>query len=72
MARLANDVAAWQALLQSPPARVAGRLPGLSELSAALTPGLRQLADSIERKIQPDGTLADDASPELRRIRHDQ
>jgi DNA mismatch repair protein MutS2 len=33
---------------------------------------LRQLADSIERKIQPDGTLADDASPELRRIRHDQ
>jgi DNA mismatch repair protein MutS2 len=72
VARLANDVAAWQALLQSPPARVAGRLPGLSELSAALTPGLRQLADSIERKIQPDGTLADDASPELRRIRHDQ
>jgi DNA mismatch repair protein MutS2 len=72
VARLANDVAAWQALLQSPPARVAGRLLGLSELSAALTPGLRQLADSIERKIQPDGTLADDASPELRRIRHDQ
>jgi DNA mismatch repair protein MutS2 len=72
VARLANDVAAWQALLQSPPARVAGRLPGLSELSAALTLGLRQLADSIERKIQPDGTLADDASPELRRIRHDQ
>ena len=72
VARLANDVAAWPALLQSPPARVAGRLPGLSELSAALTPGLRQLADSIERKIQPDGTLADDASPELRRIRHDQ
>jgi DNA mismatch repair protein MutS2 len=72
VARLANDVAAWQSLLQSPPARVAGRLPGLSEVSAALTTNLRQLAESIERKIQPDGTLADDASPELNRIRREQ
>ena len=72
VARLANDVAAWQALLQSPPARVAGKLPGLSELSAVLTTSLRPLAESIERKIQPDGSLADDASPELNRIRRDQ
>src|ERR1700723_4365005 len=28
IARLANDVAAWQALLREPPARVAGKLPG--------------------------------------------
>ncbi len=28
IARLANDVASWQALLQSPPARLAGKLPG--------------------------------------------
>ena len=27
---------------------------------------------SIERTIQPDGSLADNASPELRRIRHEQ
>jgi len=72
VARLANDIAAWQELLQSPPARVVGKLPGLSELSAGLTRGLRPLAESIERKVQPDGTLADDASPELGRIRREQ
>src|ERR1019366_2544316 len=72
IARLANDVASWQSLLQSPPARLVGRLPGLSSLSAALSSSLRPLAESIERKIQPDGTLADDASPELGRIRRDQ
>jgi len=72
MARLANDVAAWQSLLQSPPARVVGRLPGLCALSVSLTASLKPLAESIERKIQPDGTLADDASPELNRIRREQ
>src|SRR6266700_3588159 len=34
VARLANDIAAWQSLLQSPPARVVGRLTGLSSLSS--------------------------------------
>ncbi len=72
VARLANDVASWQSLLQQPSARLAGKLPGLSALSATLTAPLRPLAESIERKIQPDGTLADDASPELNRIRRDQ
>jgi DNA mismatch repair protein MutS2 len=73
VARLANDVAAWQALLQSPPARILGRLPGLSaSFHPALTTSLRPLAESIERTIQPDGTLADNASPELHRIRRDQ
>jgi DNA mismatch repair protein MutS2 len=72
VARLAYDIAAWQALLQSPPARLVGKLSGLSALSSELTQGLRQLAESIERKIQPDGSLADDASPELGRIRRDQ
>ena len=72
VARLANDIAAWQALLQTPPARVVGRLAGLSSLSASLSSSLRPLAESIERKIQPDGSLADDASPELGRIRRDQ
>ncbi len=72
VARLANDVASWQALLQSPPARLAGKLPGLSGLSSALSTSLRPLAESIERTIQPDGTLADNASPELGRIRREQ
>ena len=72
VARLANDVASWQALLREPPVRLAGKLPGISELSAALVASLRPLAESIERKIQPDGSLADDASPELNRIRREQ
>jgi len=72
VARLANDVASWQALLQSPPARLVGKLPGLSSLSSALTTSLRPLAESIERTIQPDGSLADNASPELGRIRREQ
>jgi DNA mismatch repair protein MutS2 len=72
IARLAHDIASWQALLREPPARVAGRLPGLSELSAGLGGNLRTLAETIERKILPDGSLADDASPELGRIRREQ
>ncbi len=72
VARLANDVASWQGLVHEPPARLASKLPGLSELSAPLTTSLRPLAESIERKIQPDGSLADDASPELGRIRREQ
>ncbi|HEY1210890.1 MAG TPA: Smr/MutS family protein [Terracidiphilus sp.] len=72
IARLANDVASWQALLQSPPVRLVGKLPGLALLSSALTGSLRPLAVSIERTIQPDGSLADNASPELGRIRREQ
>ncbi|MGC9157451.1 MAG: endonuclease MutS2 [Terracidiphilus sp.] len=82
LARLAGDLAAWQALLLSPPARLAGKLPGLSRLSADLgtesspsvrsSDSLRFLAATIERTIQPDGSLADDASPELARIRREQ
>ena len=72
IARLANDVAAWQALLESPPVRLVGKLTGLAELSATLTQRVRPLAETIERIIQPDGTLADNASPELNRIRRDQ
>ncbi len=72
VARLANDVASWQALLREPPMRLVGKLPGLSALSSELTTSLRPLAASIERTIQPDGSLADDASPELNRIRREQ
>jgi DNA mismatch repair protein MutS2 len=72
IARLANDVASWQSLLQSPPARLVGKLLGLAQLSSALTGSLRPLAESIERTIQPDGSLADNASPELGRIRREQ
>jgi len=72
VARLANDVASWQSLLQSPSARLVGKLPGLSEISSGLTTSLRPLAETIERTILPDGSLADNASPELGRIRREQ
>jgi len=83
IARLANDIAAWQAILLSPPARLAGRLPGLIELSTApygtaadssswLGTSLRPLAQTIDRVFLPDGSLVDDASPELNRIRREQ
>ena len=72
IARLANDVASWQALLREPPMRLVGKMPGLSAISSALTSSLRPLAETIERTIQPDGTLADNASPELNRIRREQ
>jgi DNA mismatch repair protein MutS2 len=72
IARLANDVASWQVLLQSPPVRLVGKLTGLCALSSVLTTNLRPLAESIERTIQPDGSLADNASPELGRIRREQ
>jgi DNA mismatch repair protein MutS2 len=72
VARLANDLAAWQSLLRNPPASAAASIAGLVELSAALTQSLSPLAQSIQRKLLPDGTLADDASPELSRIRSEQ
>src|ERR1700684_1415823 len=43
VARLANDIASWQSLLQSPPPRVLGRLPSLVALSSTLTMNLRPL-----------------------------
>ena len=72
IARLAHSIAAWQGLLREPSARLAGKLPGLTELSSGLTMNLKPLAESIERKFMPDGTLTDDASPELNRIRREQ
>ena len=72
VARLANDIGAWQSLLRNPPASAATSIAGLQGLSATLTQSLSPLAESIQRKLLPDGALADDASPELSRIRSDQ
>ena len=57
IARLANDVASWQSLLQSPPARLVGKLSGLCSLSSALTTSLRPLAE-IHRAHHPARRLA--------------
>jgi DNA mismatch repair protein MutS2 len=71
VARLAHHVAGWQALLKSAPP--GNTISGLLEISAALaTSSLQPLAESIQRRLLPDGSLADDASPELARLRNEQ
>jgi DNA mismatch repair protein MutS2 len=69
---LADDISGWVSLLRLPPERLQDRIRELKALSAPLlTSDLRPLVDSLRTKILPDGTLTDDASPELRRIRRE-
>jgi DNA mismatch repair protein MutS2 len=69
---LASDISTWAALMRTPPERVRDQVPGLKALSASLlATELRPLVESLSSKILPDGTLADDASPELRHIRRE-
>ena len=62
-------VAAWRTLLLSPAGR--GRVwPGIARLSAPLLEhDFAPLLHALRGKIEPDGSLSDDASSELRRIR---
>jgi DNA mismatch repair protein MutS2 len=69
---LAEEITAWTELMRTPPESAHDRLPELTALSQQLlASSLRPLTDSMREKILPDGTLADDASPELRRIRRE-
>jgi DNA mismatch repair protein MutS2 len=66
----AERVEAWRQTVLTPPDAVRGQWPGIEELSAPLLPhDLGNLLRSLSGKIEPDGSLSDDASPELRRIR---
>jgi DNA mismatch repair protein MutS2 len=68
-------VAAWRNLLSARDGGTAGGRhanigPAIHALSADLLPhDLAPLLRTLRGKIEPDGSLADDASPELRRIR---
>ncbi len=73
---VAERVAAWRALLAPDaaaardPQRARTDLPAIATLSASLLDrDLAPLLRALRGKIEPDGGLADDASPELRRIR---
>jgi DNA mismatch repair protein MutS2 len=69
---LAESIAAWTDLIRTPPESARERIPELTALSMDLLgTSLRPLTESLREKILPDGTLADDASPELRRIRRE-
>ena len=66
----AERVAAWQQLIVEPPDAVRGKWPGIEAMSSELLGhDLRTLLNFLRGKIEPDGSLADDASPELAKIR---
>jgi len=56
--------------LQKTLKRLADEAPALAKLGWDLAPHPDLLAD-IDRAIEPDGSVADDASPDLRRLRRD-
>ena len=66
----AQRVEAWRLLVASPPAPVAGLWQAIEDLSAPLHPhDLGNLLSFIQGKIEPDGSLSDEASSELLRLR---
>ncbi len=66
----AERVEAWRQTVLAPPDSVREQWPAIAELSAPLLPhDLSELLRALSGKIEPDGSLSDDASPELRRIR---
>ena len=66
----AERVEAWRQTVLAPPAAVNGKWPAMEELSAPLLAhDLGNLLRFLRGKIEADGSLSDDASPELRRIR---
>lgn len=69
---LAEEIAAWTDLVRMPPESARDRIPQLGALSRdLLVTSLRPLTEALREKILPDGTLSDEASPELRRIRRE-
>ena len=73
---VAERIAAWRTLLaperdtRGPAPAPRPDLPAITALSAPLLDrDLAPLLRTLRGKIEPDGTLSDDASPELRRIR---
>ena len=69
---LVDDITAWQAVMQTPPDAVKDEIPELLALSAPLmTANLRPLVESLRSRMLPDGSLADNASPNLNRIRRE-
>jgi DNA mismatch repair protein MutS2 len=69
---LVDNITTWQALIERPPEALTAQLDGLKALSQ-LPAGaqLARLARSLRSRLDPDGSLSDDASPELRRIRRE-
>jgi DNA mismatch repair protein MutS2 len=76
-ASLASQMAGWGELLRLPPGDCAGKLPRLSERAASVLDGavlarLKALSAAVESQLEPDGSVAEGASPGLRRVRREQ
>ena len=66
----AERVEAWRQLILAPPESVKDAWPAIESLSAPLLEhDLGPLVRNLQGKLEPDGSLSDDASPELSRIR---
>ena len=66
----AERVEAWRQWQLTSPDSVRDKWPAMQKLSEPLVRhDLGQLLSSLRGKIEPDGSLSDDASPELARIR---
>jgi DNA mismatch repair protein MutS2 len=69
---LVDNIVTWQALIERPPDAVAAQLGGLTALSQLPAEAqLASLAHGLRARMNPDGSLSDNASPELRRIRRE-
>ncbi len=70
MIEMTERVAAWRDWLLEPPDAVRGQWPAMEALSEPLRDhDLGSLLRFLRGKIEADGSLNDDASPELQRIR---
>ncbi len=69
---LVDNITTWQELIERPPETLTTQLSGLKVLSQ-LPAGaqLASLARSLRSRLNPDGSLSDNASPDLRRIRRE-
>jgi DNA mismatch repair protein MutS2 len=69
---LGDDVVAWYIAMQEPREDLAPRIPALRAMTEPLRGNqLAPLLRSLRSRISPDGTLNDDASPDLKRIRRE-
>lgn len=69
---LGDDVVAWYHAMQEPPEQLAPRIPSLRSMTEPLRGNqLAPLIRSLRSRLNPDGTLNDDASPGLKRIRRE-
>lgn len=70
IAELAEHIADWRLLVAEPPDYIKEKWPAVTSLSQpVLLTNFYNLLQLVSGKIDPDGSLSDDASPELARIR---